>query len=113
LRLIKKVLQYLATAVLGFLIGGLSLYIRSVRSGPPLEAWHQVELQEEFSLDRADEIESFEDYLSLEERLFAELEGAGRICGVEATLRFDSRNGPRSCSRMLHRPTARAYSATL
>ena len=74
MRLIKKVFRYLATAVLGFLIGGLSLYIHSVRSGPPLEAWHQVELQEEFSLDRADEIESFEDYLSLEERLFAELD---------------------------------------
>jgi len=74
LRFITRLFRYLATAVLGFLVGGLSLYIHSIRSGPPLEAWHNVELQEEFSLDSADEIESFEDYLALEDRLFAELD---------------------------------------
>jgi alpha-beta hydrolase superfamily lysophospholipase len=74
LYLVKSVLQLLVTAVLGFLIGALSLYVHSVRSGPALEAWHKVDLHEEFRLDRADEIQSFEDYLALEERLFAELD---------------------------------------
>ena len=85
MRSVKRIFQFLATAVLGFLVGGLSLYIDSVRSGPSLEAWHEAELHEEFSIIRADEIKSFEDYLSLEERLFAEL---------DAKIYADSTTGP-------------------
>lgn len=39
-------------------------------SSMPLEPWHTEELTEEFTRDKADEIQSFEDYLQLEDRLF-------------------------------------------
>jgi alpha-beta hydrolase superfamily lysophospholipase len=39
---------------------------------PDLEAWHRLQLREEFRAGRGD-VRSFEDYLRLEERLFAEL----------------------------------------
>ncbi len=42
------------------------------RSG--LEPWHTVELKQEFTADRADEITTLDDYLALEERLFEELD---------------------------------------
>jgi hypothetical protein len=43
-------------------------------SGPTLSPWHTERLDEEFTARKADEIRSFEDYLQLEERLFAQLE---------------------------------------
>ena len=42
--------------------------------GPPLQVWHTEELTEEFTAERADEIRTFDDYLRLEDTLFAELE---------------------------------------
>ncbi len=39
-------------------------------SGMPLETWHTEELTEEFTLDKAEQIHSLNDYLQLEERLF-------------------------------------------
>ncbi len=41
--------------------------------GQPLQPWHTVRLSEEFRAGKAEEIRSFEDYLALEDRLFAEL----------------------------------------
>jgi alpha-beta hydrolase superfamily lysophospholipase len=43
-------------------------------SGPTLSPWHTERLDEEFTARKADEIRSFEDYLQLEQRLFAQLE---------------------------------------
>ena len=43
-------------------------------SGPELEPWHTEELDAEFTVDKADEIQSFEDYLRLEDELYAQLE---------------------------------------
>jgi alpha-beta hydrolase superfamily lysophospholipase len=40
----------------------------------PLEPWHTVELTEEYRATRAAEVRTFEDYLRLEDRLFAQLE---------------------------------------
>ena len=40
----------------------------------PLEPWHTVELTEEYRAARAAEVRTFEDYLRLEDRLFAQLE---------------------------------------
>jgi alpha-beta hydrolase superfamily lysophospholipase len=40
----------------------------------PLEKWHTVRLGEEYRVSRADSVRTFEDYLKLEERLFAELD---------------------------------------
>jgi alpha-beta hydrolase superfamily lysophospholipase len=42
--------------------------------GPPLERWHEVNLDQEFDTDRLNDIGSFEDYLALEEKLFAQLD---------------------------------------
>ena len=39
-----------------------------------LYPWHTAELTEEFRAARTDEIRTFEDYLRLEDRLFAQLE---------------------------------------
>ena len=71
---LKKTLRYLGVAILGFVIGGVSLYVHRLRSGPPLELWHSVQLTSEFSVDRLGEIANFEDYLVLEDQLFAELD---------------------------------------
>ncbi len=73
-RIVKRLVRYLIIGTLGFVIGGFSLYIYWLRSGPPLELWHTVELTEEFTAARSDEIRSFDDYRRLEDRLFAELE---------------------------------------
>lgn len=73
-RLTKIVAVYFTTAVLGFLFGVGGLAIIWVNRGPPMELWHTEELKEEFSVRRADEVKTFEDYLLLENRLFAELQ---------------------------------------
>ena len=42
--------------------------------GQPLEPWHKAKLEAEFTVDMADTVQSFEDYLALEDRLFEELQ---------------------------------------
>ncbi len=42
--------------------------------GPAQKIWHTVNLTEEFTAEKADEIITFEDYQALEARLFAQLE---------------------------------------
>ena len=42
--------------------------------GPALEPWHTEKLTEEFTADKADEIQTLDDYRRLEDRLFAELD---------------------------------------
>jgi hypothetical protein len=43
-------------------------------SSQPLEPWHTVTLTEEYRAAKADEVRTFDDYLRLEDRLFAQLE---------------------------------------
>lgn len=78
----KRVAFYLAIAGLGFVIGAMALYVHWVRSGPPLQLWHRLELTGEFAAE-VERIDSFIDYLALEERLFAELDA--RVFGVTPT----------------------------
>ncbi|GMW05280.1 MAG: alpha/beta fold hydrolase [Gammaproteobacteria bacterium] len=47
------------------------------------EVWHDVRLTEEFSVRKADQVRTFEDYLALEERLLAELDQ--KVYAVTAT----------------------------
>ncbi len=54
-------------------MGALVVYVHLVRSGPSLELWHTTELTEEFTVERADEVRTFEDYRRLEAKLFAEM----------------------------------------
>jgi alpha-beta hydrolase superfamily lysophospholipase len=65
---------YLLVAVLGFGIGVLALYIHTKRSGPDLELWHTEKLTAEFTAQRADVVSTFDDYLRLEDELFAQLD---------------------------------------
>ncbi len=43
-------------------------------SGKGLKPWHTEKLTEEFTQDKADEVQSFADYLALEDRLFKQLD---------------------------------------
>jgi alpha-beta hydrolase superfamily lysophospholipase len=43
-------------------------------SGTPLKPWHTEKLNEEFTEDKSDEVQSFDDYLQLEDRLFKQLD---------------------------------------
>jgi alpha-beta hydrolase superfamily lysophospholipase len=71
---VKRAGIYLLVAILGFVLGVVALYVVKVRSGPSLEVWHTAKLTAEFTARQADEITSFDDYLELEERLFAQLD---------------------------------------
>jgi alpha-beta hydrolase superfamily lysophospholipase len=42
--------------------------------GMPLQPWHTEKLDEEFTRSKADEVQSFDDYLKLEDRLFDQLD---------------------------------------
>ena len=71
-RILTRMSQYLAVAVVGFVVGGIGLYVYWVRSGPPLELWHTAALTAEFTAEQADEVRTFDAYRQLEETLFAE-----------------------------------------
>jgi len=59
------------------------LLLQACGGGPPLKPWHTEELTEEFTAKQADEIQTFADYLQLEDRLFHELNE--KIYGEVAT----------------------------
>jgi alpha-beta hydrolase superfamily lysophospholipase len=54
-------------------LAGLALLLQACAS-QPLEKWHTVRFAEEYRASRANDVQSFEDYLRLEDRLFAELD---------------------------------------
>ncbi len=60
------------TALRGALAAGLLLL--QACASQPLEKWNTVRLTEEYRASRTDDFRDFEDYLRLEERLFAELD---------------------------------------
>jgi len=53
-------------------VAGLLLLLQACAT-QPLGKWHTVRLEEEYRATRAGDVRDFEDYLRLEERLFAEL----------------------------------------
>ena len=71
---VKRVGLYLLVAILGFVLGVVVLYVGKARSGPDLEVWHTAKLTAEFTARDLDEVASFDDYLDLEEELFAQLD---------------------------------------
>jgi alpha-beta hydrolase superfamily lysophospholipase len=71
---LKRVIWTLLVAVLGFVVGAFTLSLYMVRSGPSLQPWHTEELTGEFTVERAEEVRSFDDYQRLEEDLFAQVE---------------------------------------
>ena len=50
------------------------LYFTQSGGDPSLEPWHTEKLTEEFTVAKADEVRTFEDYMRLEDRLFSQLE---------------------------------------
>ncbi len=72
-RIVKRLPSYLKWGVLGLLLGASVIFIKGC-GGLPLQPWHTEKLTEEFTADKADKVRSFEDYLRLEDRLFAQLE---------------------------------------
>ncbi len=70
----KTILMARRRSAATVLVGLLCALVLQGCGGPQLEPWHTEELTEEFTADRADTVQSFEDYLALEERLFAELD---------------------------------------
>jgi len=71
-RILRWVVVGAGSALLGLAIIGAALYWRHLHSGPELEPWHRVVLQD-FSVDQAGEVLTLADYLQLEERLFSDL----------------------------------------
>ena len=51
----------LKSVALAFLVGALALISQGC-GGPTLERWHTEELTEEFTAQRVDEIQTFDDY---------------------------------------------------
>lgn len=74
LHILKKLLIGLLYTVLGTVVGVLGLYIYILQSGPKLQVWHRVHLEQEFTAAKSDEVKTLEDYLALEDRLFQEME---------------------------------------
>lgn len=57
----------------GVLVGLMALLLPGC-DGPQLQPWHTEVLTAEFTADKVDEVQTFEDYRRLEERLFQQLE---------------------------------------
>lgn len=69
---LKQVLRALSYGIVGGLIVAIAGLVFVLERRPDLEVWHSVDLEEEFTADSG--LESFADYIALEERLFAQLD---------------------------------------
>ncbi len=65
--------KYSMRAYLALPIGVLLVYLSSC-GGQPLKPWHTANLSSEFTAGMSNEVQTFEDYLALEDRLFEELQ---------------------------------------
>jgi alpha-beta hydrolase superfamily lysophospholipase len=66
----KRLLGSLAIASLGAVAAAVIAYALWARGQPPLELWHQVDLDEEFTAAKARRVTTLDDYLALEARVF-------------------------------------------
>ncbi|WPL17169.1 Thermostable monoacylglycerol lipase [Thiorhodovibrio winogradskyi] len=63
----------LGFALLGAVLTVIGGYVLWARAQPPLQLWHQVSLEEEFTAAKAARIATLDDYLALETRVYDEL----------------------------------------
>lgn len=70
----QRLLGNLGIAALGALVTIIGAYVLWARAQPPLQLWHQVEFEQEFTAAKARQVVTLADYLALESRLFAELD---------------------------------------
>ena len=69
-----KIIHALLFATLGAVLSAVFVFIYLMDSRPDLSPWHTVELDAEYTLEKQDEITSFNDYLKLEDKLFEQLQ---------------------------------------
>jgi len=73
-RFAKRLLGALGLVLFGAVAAIIIAYVLWARGQPPLQLWHQVHLDEDFTAARAGEVTSLDDYLALEARVFEELD---------------------------------------
>ncbi len=71
-RLVIQLVKLLLSGLVGALIILLIVFVVALDNRPDLNVWHLAELDEEFTASSP--VESFEEYLSLEDRLFRQLD---------------------------------------
>ena len=64
-------IKLLVSGLVGAFIILLVVFVLFLESRPDLHVWHLAELDEEFTVSSP--VESFEEYLALEDRLFRQL----------------------------------------
>ena len=70
---IKNLLLAVGYGLIGALTTIVFVYATYLQNRPDLEAWHTIDLEEEFTASKAGSIQSFTKYLDLEDRLYKEL----------------------------------------
>jgi alpha-beta hydrolase superfamily lysophospholipase len=70
--LLKQTILFLVYGTLGALLAMVATLVLFLESRPDLEPWHRADLKAEFTA--ATDLESFDQYLELERRLFEQLE---------------------------------------
>ncbi len=89
--LLYPILKALTYGTIGALLVLLVVFVVYLENRPDLSVWHTVDLDQEFTEDS--EVTTFEEYLALEERLFAQLDklvyGANTGRGRHLIARYD------------------------
>ncbi len=89
--LLYPILKALTYGTIGALLLLLVMFVVYLENRPNLSVWHTVDLDQEFTEDS--EVTTFEEYLALEERLFAQLDelvyGASTGREQHLTARYD------------------------
>lgn len=73
-RILKHILLALGYGLLGVVVALVVVYLKNAASGPDLKPWHQIELDEEFSVSADKTVPDLAAFLDLEERLFDQLQ---------------------------------------
>ncbi|MHC4421335.1 MAG: alpha/beta hydrolase, partial [Planctomycetota bacterium] len=69
---VKQAVRIVAYGLVGALLMLITLVVVVLERRPDLSPWHTIHLDEEFTADGP--VESFDEYLALEGRLFAQLD---------------------------------------
>ncbi len=72
--MLRKILSIILYTFLGSILGAIIFYIYIMQNRPDLSPWHRISLQQEFNQGKLTEINTFKEYLKLEDRLFGELQ---------------------------------------
>lgn len=73
-RFARVIGSIIGCAALGLVVGAAALYVYLARTERPLQLWHTETLTGEFTAEQANDLRSLDDYMRLEDRLFAQLQ---------------------------------------